>query len=116
MAQEISSDVIRGYNDTFILSILEKGDSYGYEISKEIREITKEQYSMKETTLYSAFTRLKKKGLITSYPGLKTQGRKRTYYKITAKGKGYLMEKKDEWYLTKEVVENIIEVKNSEYD
>jgi PadR family transcriptional regulator PadR len=108
MKQDISSDVIRGYNDTFILSILERGDSYGYEISKEIREMTNDQYVMKETTLYSAFTRLKKKGLITSYPGTETQGRKRTYYKITPKGKGHLMEKKAEWRVTQEVVENII--------
>lgn len=108
MAQEISSDVLRGYNDTFILSILEKGDSYGYEISKEIRERTRGQYVMKETTLYSAFTRLKKKEYITSYPGSETQGRKRTYYKITPKGKGFLMEKKEEWKVTKRVVEEIL--------
>ena len=31
---EISSDVIRGYNDTVILSILMKAPSYGYEISE----------------------------------------------------------------------------------
>ena len=54
----IGSDAIRGYNDTFILSILQSGASYGYAISKRIREISKEQYSIKETTLYSAFTRL----------------------------------------------------------
>lgn len=108
MSSEISSDVLRGYNDTFILSLLEKGDSYGYQISKEIRERTNENYVMKETTLYSAFTRLKKKGYITSYPGTETQGRKRTYYKITAQGKEYLMEKKKEWEVTKEVVEQII--------
>jgi PadR family transcriptional regulator PadR len=36
---EISSDVIRGYNDTMILYILLKEPSYGYEISKQIKEI-----------------------------------------------------------------------------
>ena len=30
---EISSDVIRGYNDTMILYLLHKKPSYGYEIS-----------------------------------------------------------------------------------
>ncbi|MDB7631431.1 PadR family transcriptional regulator, partial [Enterococcus faecalis] len=49
----IGSDAIRGYNDTFILSILQSGASYGYAISKRIREISNEQYSIKETTLYS---------------------------------------------------------------
>lgn len=56
----ISSDVIRGYNDIMILCLLLDGDSYGYEISKRINEIIEEKYKMKETTLYSAFTRLEK--------------------------------------------------------
>jgi len=49
----ISSDVIRGYVDTIILSLLIEGDSYGYEISKNIRIKTDELYVIKETTLYS---------------------------------------------------------------
>ena len=54
----ISSDIIRGYNDTIILYLLLEGPSYGYEISKRIREISMEKYIIKETTLYSAFNRL----------------------------------------------------------
>ena len=34
----ISSDIIRGYNDTMILYLLLDKPSYGYEISKEIKE------------------------------------------------------------------------------
>ena len=64
---EISSDVIRGYNDTMILNILMKEPSYGYEISKQIRSISDEKYIIKETTLYSAFTRMEKKGHIESF-------------------------------------------------
>lgn len=48
----ISSDVIRGYNDTMILYMLLDGESYGYEISKNIRRLSEEKYIMKETTLY----------------------------------------------------------------
>ena len=56
----ISSDVIRGYNDTIILYLLLDRPSYGYEISKQIKQISEEKYVIKETTLYSAFTRLEK--------------------------------------------------------
>ena len=48
---EISSDVIRGYNDTMILYILLKEPSYGYEISKQIKEISEEKYTIKETII-----------------------------------------------------------------
>ena len=96
----IGSDAIRGYNDTFILSILQSGASYGYAISKRIREISKEQYSIKETTLYSAFTRLEKNEV--------THGKKRTYYQITHAGERYLEEKLLEWEVTKDVVEAFV--------
>ncbi len=90
----ISSDGIRGYNDAIILSILNKNDSYGYEISKTIRERTNDSYVIKETTLYSVFARLEKNQLIVSYPGEVTHGKKRTYYKITEIGRNLLEEKK----------------------
>ena len=105
----ISSDIIRGYNDIFILSILNEGDSYGYAISKKITDLSQDLYTIKETTLYSAFTRLKKNGYITDYPGEKTHGRARTYYTITELGKQNLKNKRNEWQLTKRIVENIIQ-------
>jgi len=108
---EISSDVIRGYNDTMILSILMKEPSYGYEISKQIKSISEEKYVIKETTLYSAFTRMEKNGFIESFvanPDPEGNGKKRTYYRITDTGKQYYIDKCDEWELTKEVVEKFI--------
>ena len=43
----ISSDIIRGYNDTIILYILLDKPSYGYEISKQIKAMTNEKYIVK---------------------------------------------------------------------
>lgn len=104
----ISSDVIRGYNDTMILYLLQEEASYGYEISKKIRECTQEKYIIKETTLYSAFTRLEKNGYIESFYGSESGGKRRTYYRITERGRSYYREKCEEWQLTKEVVEKFI--------
>lgn len=104
----ISSDVIRGYNDTILLFLLLDGPSYGYEISKSIRELTGEKYIIKETTLYSAFSRLEKNGFIESFYGTETNGKRRTYYQITTAGISYYKEKCEEWNLTKEVIEKFI--------
>ena len=105
---EISSDVIRGYNDTIILFILLDEPSYGYEISKKIRALSEDKYIIKETTLYSAFTRMEKNGYVESYSQSAENGKKRTYYKITALGKEYYDTKCAEWNLTKEVIEKFI--------
>ncbi|MCF0109899.1 MAG: helix-turn-helix transcriptional regulator [Erysipelotrichaceae bacterium] len=107
---EISSDIIRGYNDTIILYLLKDGPNYGYEIQKQIRTLTEEKYIIKETTLYSAFTRLEKAGFIESYTD-DSSGKKRTYYRITESGKDYYQLKCEEWELTKEVIEKFISKK-----
>lgn len=104
----ISSDVMRGYNDTIILSLLQQADSYGYEISKQIRDITKGEYVIKETTLYSAFSRLEKSGFITSYEGGETHGKPRTYFRITPTGAAYLKEKCEEWQITEFVINQFV--------
>ena len=101
----ISSDVIRGYNDTMILYLLLDQPSYGYEISRQIKTLSHEKYIIKETTLYSAFTRMEKNGYITSF-------------QITGKGRAYYQEKCEEWLLTQEVVEQFIrkgETENGSY-
>ena len=104
----ISSDVIRGYNDTMILYLLLEAPSYGYEISKRIRTLSEEKYIIKETTLYSAFTRMEKNGYIESYFETAENGKRRTYYRITDAGRNYYREKCEEWNLTKDEVERFI--------
>lgn len=64
---------------------------------------------MKETTLYAVFQRLEKNGLVTSYYGDETGGKRRTYYQITEEGRAYYEEKCAEWSLTKKVIERFIE-------
>ncbi len=104
----ISSDSIRGYTDIMILYLLLDAPSYGYEISRRIREQSKEKYVMKETTLYSSFTRMEQNGFIESFYGTETAGKRRTYYRITPVGRAYYSEKLQEWQLTKEVVDQFI--------
>ncbi|MCR4604565.1 MAG: PadR family transcriptional regulator [Eubacterium sp.] len=104
----ISSDVIRGYNDTIILYLLLGDPSYGYEISKNIRKISDDKYVIKETTLYSAVSRMERNGYIKSYYDVGDNGKKRTYYLITDEGRDYYNEKCSEWKLTKEVIDRFI--------
>ena len=105
---EISSDVIRGYNDTIILYLLLEKPSYGYEISKQIKDMSNGKYVIKETTLYSAFTRMGKNGFIESFYQNAENGKRRTYYQITDQGREYYRMKCEEWKLTKEVIESFI--------
>lgn len=93
----MNSEAIKGYNDLMILCLLLRNDSYGYELSRQIRERTDQRYIIKETTLYSAFDRLERMGCIESYSGTETFGKPRTYYHLTEKGKDYYQSKCIEW-------------------
>jgi PadR family transcriptional regulator PadR len=104
----ISSDVLRGYNDTMVLYLLHQEPSYGYELAKKIKETSGGVYTMKETTLYAVFQRLERNGLVTSFYGTETGGKRRTYYQITEEGKAYYKEKCEEWSLTKDVIERFM--------
>lgn len=104
----IASDIIRGHTETIILAHLAEKDSYGYEINKSIKEKTKNQYELKEATLYSAFRRLEQGSLITSYWGDETTGARRKYYSITSLGRISLNQNKKDWDEAKELIEKLI--------
>ncbi|WP_042272775.1 PadR family transcriptional regulator [[Clostridium] dakarense] len=104
----ITSDLIRGHTETIILASLIKGDTYGYEINKSIKEKTNNEYELKEATLYSAFRRLEEGGMITSYWGNENKGARRRYYSITPLGKSAYEKNKMDWDEAKKLIDSLI--------
>lgn len=104
----VNSDMLRGFHDLMILYRLSLSDSYGYEISKYIRDRTEDVYTIKETTLYSTFNRLEKQGYIRSFSKKETRGRKRTYYELTEEGIQRYQNLRDDWLTTQEIVNNFM--------
>lgn len=90
-----------------MLSIIDKKDSYGYEINKEIENMTKGSFIFTEATLYTSFKRLSSFSYITSYWSTES-GKKRKYYKITDLGKEKLEAMKNEWLFLEKLINNII--------
>ena len=72
-----------------ILAIIDREDSYGYEISQTIKKLEKAGYM---TTYSQAY-----------------QGRKRKYYSITQEGKNHLQFLNEEWLTYKETLDGIVE-------
>ncbi|WP_461615286.1 PadR family transcriptional regulator [Clostridium sp. Marseille-QA1073] len=85
-------EIFKGSIDILILCTLSSKTSYGYEISKEIKEKSDNTYSIGEGTLYTSLKRLENKKLIKSFWEFKDD-RNRKYYNITELGKQYLKEK-----------------------
>ena len=104
MAEKVSSDMLRGHTDTVVLSILKRGDNYGYEIYKSIIAATGEQFELKEATLYASFRRLEKEGYIQSYWGDESQGGRRKYYRITREGVELHRRNLEDWRFTNRIL------------
>ena len=107
----LSADILRGHTDAIILAQLMDGDSYGYEINKNISQRAGGAYGFKEATLYTAFKRLAQNGFITSYWGDDGPGARRRYYAITQAGICQLAADRQEWAETKKVLDALIDQK-----
>ncbi len=82
----------RGILDVCVLRALGDGDSYGYQIIKDISPFV----TLSESTLYPILKRLESAGCLTVY-SVEHGGRLRKYYSITQQGRARIGEFLTEW-------------------
>lgn len=82
----------RGILDVCVLKALTNGDSYGYQIIKDISDYVK----ISESTLYPILKRLEAAGSLTVY-SCEHNGRLRKYYSITQQGRDRIKSFLEEW-------------------
>lgn len=90
--------------ECLILAVVNKHDSYGYEISQTVKLVS----AIKESTLYPILKRLEGGGYLVTYKE-DYQGRTRKYYSITDAGKEQLKFLEQEWNIYRDTVDGIIE-------
>lgn len=89
--------------DACVLAVLNRGDTYGYVLTQQVREIM----DISESTLYPVLRRLQKDGCLETYDQ-SFQGRNRRYYKVTEKGKEKNEEYIKEWEGYKVKIDKIL--------
>ncbi len=82
----------RGLIEACILKLLERGDSYGYQLVREAEEVL----TLSESTLYPVLKRLEAAGALKVYT-MEHNGRLRKYYAITAGGRQRISDFLREW-------------------
>ena len=88
MAFQITANLL----DACVLSMLSQNDTYGYELTQNLRE----NLQVSESTLYPVLRRLQSGDFLKTYD-LPHQGRNRRYYAITGSGKDQLEEYRKDW-------------------
>jgi len=105
-----AADLLRGHTDTIVLGVLSRGESYGLEIFKTIRDATGGTYEIKEATLYASYRRLLADGLVEAYWGDETQGGRRKYYRITDAGRAVYRGNVHAWVVTRGIVDSLLDL------
>jgi PadR family transcriptional regulator, regulatory protein PadR len=96
---KISKELVGASAIPIILSILDKNESYGYEIMQNVKELSSNRIEWKEGSLYPVLHKLEKNGLIKSLWKMADNGRHRKYYAINKKGRKALQDEIDNWTL-----------------
>lgn len=90
--------------ELLVLSVIGRGDSYGYQISQELKAVS----SLKDSALYPVLKRLAENGLVSVYDK-QYQGRNRKYYRLTEAGITYHQRLVQEWKAYEGAIWNIID-------
>ncbi|QOL25331.1 helix-turn-helix transcriptional regulator [Thalassotalea sp. LPB0316] len=105
---DLPKDMVAASSTPLVLAILNKGDSYGYDIIAQVKTLSCGEMQWADGMLYPIMHRLEKKALIQSYWGQSSNGRKRKYYQITALGQSELMSLTNKWRKLNEMLQSLV--------
>jgi PadR family transcriptional regulator, regulatory protein PadR len=89
------AEALKGHLDALILGVLTDGPLHGYAIIEQLKQRTGGSLDLPEGTVYPALHRLEAAGLLAST--WSDGARRRRVYRLTARGKRELTQRRGEW-------------------
>src|SRR3712207_1389109 len=93
----LQRELLKGSLELMLLTLLEREAKYGYQLAKEVRELSSGTLHLKEGSLYPALHRLERNGLVESAWQERDDGAPRRYYRLTSAGREAVPVKRAEW-------------------
>ncbi|MEQ9105444.1 MAG: PadR family transcriptional regulator [Rhodothermales bacterium] len=93
----ISKELIGASARPLLLTILARGESYGYAILQQVHDLSGGTIEWKDGTLYPVLHRLEDEGLIASTWKTPAGQRRRKYYHLTPAGQRALAHERRQW-------------------
>jgi DNA-binding PadR family transcriptional regulator len=103
----IEKELVAASTEPLILSLLAKGESYGYELIQEVKRRSGERIKWADGMLYPVLHRMETQGLIKSRWGESETGRKRKYYSLKKEGKKAMVRHHEQWSLVHSVLSGL---------
>jgi DNA-binding PadR family transcriptional regulator len=105
----MTAEQLKGHLDPLVLAILEGGPAHGYAIIESLRERSGGEFDLPEGTVYPALHRLERAGSLTSRREV-IGGRERRVYRLSAKGRVALRERRASWNQFSTAVNQVLRV------
>src|SRR5262244_3598392 len=93
----LTKELVAASTEPLILSLLSKGDSYGYALIQEVKRLSGDKIEWTDGMLYPVLHRMEREGWIQSRWGEAETGRRRKYYSLKKDGKKALKDQRDQW-------------------
>ena len=93
----IDKDLVAASATPLVLAILTEGESYGYALSKRVRDLSGGELEWSDGMLYPLLHRLERLEWVTSTWRTAAEGRRRKYYLITNAGRAALADQRRQW-------------------
>lgn len=103
----IDKDLVAASATPLVLALLAQGESYGYEILKQVRELSDGELEWTDGMLYPLLHRLRRLGYVTTEWRTPPEGRRRKYYSITDEGRAALAEQQRQWVTVTRALEDV---------
>ena len=100
--------LLSGSTAMLLLKLLEEQDMYGYQMIETLARRSDHTFDLKAGTLYPLLHTLEERGDIEAYLEGEGSPRPRRYYRLTAAGRGRLVEKEQEWRQYVTAVEQVL--------
>lgn len=108
------SDLVQGTLDMLILRTLELEPMHGYGIGVRIKQMSGGVFQVNAGSLFPAFRRLERDGLIQGEWRTTENKRRAKYYRLTAQGRAYLKRSMSEWEVQAEAIARILQTSPGE--
>jgi PadR family transcriptional regulator, regulatory protein PadR len=100
----LAKELVAASTVPLVLSVLTRGESYGYELIQSVRELSGGRIEWTEGMLYPVLHWMEDGGLIESEWREAETGRKRKYYRLRKEGRKALQEEKQQWLTVHETL------------
>jgi PadR family transcriptional regulator PadR len=106
------AQLLKGVLDLAVLAVLERQDSYGYDVVRRLRESGVGEVG--EASVYGTLRRLFRAGLLTSYVVASDSGPHRKYYGLSVAGRRHVKRARDEWFHFSRALARLVSTENWE--